>query len=70
MLAKPHFSKESVGRLNPQLSMISGGMRSVHHYFVRLLCANRSLQIKTVVKGTDEVGINTFLAHTMLDNES
>ena len=29
MLAKPHFSKESVGRLNPQLFAIRGVMRSV-----------------------------------------
>ena len=70
MLAKPHFSKESVRRLNPQLFMISGVIRSVQYYFVRLLYANRSLQIKTDVKGTDEVGIYMLLAHTMLDNES
>ena len=70
MLAKPHFSKESVRRLNPQLFVIGGVMRSVWHHFVRLLCANRSLQIKIDVEGTDEVGIYMFLAHTMLDNES
>ena len=69
MLAKPHFSKESVRRLNPQLFVIGGVMRSVWHHFVRLLCANRSLQIKTDVKGTEGVSIYMLLAHTMLDNE-
>ena len=71
MPAKPRFSKESVGRLNPQLFTIGEVIRSVHHYFVRPLCANRSLQIRTDVKGTDEVGIHMLLAQTtLLHNES